>query len=76
MDTADETLEAGLEAIRDMASNALNQIGSSQEERSMRWRCKACQHVNKACAVGSRWQMPSMQKHRIQTYAMRNSLMA
>jgi rubrerythrin len=45
MDTAHETLKAALEAIRDMASNALNQIGSSQEERSMRWRCKACQHV-------------------------------
>jgi hypothetical protein len=36
----------------------------------------ACQAFHKACAVGSRWQMPSKQKHRIQTYAVRNSLMA
>jgi hypothetical protein len=37
MDTTLKTLKASLEAIRDMAVNALNQIGQSQEERSMRW---------------------------------------
>jgi len=45
MDTAHEALKAALEAIRDMASSALDEIPSSQEERSMRWRCKACQYV-------------------------------
>ena len=74
MDTADATLKAALEAIRDMASNALNQIGSSK--RSVRCDGGAKRARHKACAVGSRWQMPSMQKHRIQTYAVRNSLMA
>jgi rubredoxin len=44
MDSAYQALRA-FEAIRDMAVNALNQIGSSQEERSMRWKCKACQYV-------------------------------
>jgi hypothetical protein len=37
MDAALKTLKAALEAIRDLAVNALNQIGQSQEERSMRW---------------------------------------
>ena len=36
MDPALKTLKAALEAIRDMASNALDQIGPPQEERSMR----------------------------------------
>src|SRR5262249_400831 len=45
MDSAHSTLRAALEAIRDVASNALNQIGSSQEERAMRWTCKACRYV-------------------------------
>jgi rubrerythrin len=45
MDWAHQALKAALEAIRDMASNVLNQTGPSQEERSMRWRCKACQYV-------------------------------
>jgi hypothetical protein len=38
-------LKAALEAIRDIAANALNQVGHSQGERSMRWKCKACQYV-------------------------------
>jgi len=45
MDSTHEALKAALEAIRDTASNALNQIGPSQEERSMRWQCKACQYM-------------------------------
>jgi len=44
MDSAHQALKAALEAIRDTALNALNQIGTS-EERSMRWKCKACQYV-------------------------------
>jgi hypothetical protein len=45
MDSAHQALKAALEAIRDTASNALNQIGISDEERSMRWRCNACRYV-------------------------------
>jgi Zn finger protein HypA/HybF involved in hydrogenase expression len=45
MDPALKTLKAALEAIRDMAGDALNQIEPSQEERSMRWRCKECRYV-------------------------------
>jgi predicted Zn-ribbon and HTH transcriptional regulator len=45
MDSAHQTLKAALEAIRDVALNALNQTERSQDERSMRWRCKACQYV-------------------------------
>jgi hypothetical protein len=37
MDPALKTLKAALEAIRNMASNALNQIGPAEEERSMQW---------------------------------------
>jgi hypothetical protein len=40
MDSTRKTLKAALEAIRDMASNALDQIEQSQETRSMRWVCK------------------------------------
>jgi hypothetical protein len=39
MDTTLKTLKASLEAIRDMATNALKQIGQSQEECSVRWKC-------------------------------------
>jgi predicted nucleic-acid-binding Zn-ribbon protein len=45
MDSAHQAMKAALEAIRDMASDALSQIAPSQEERSLRWRCKACQYV-------------------------------
>ena len=61
MDAAHEALKAALEAIRDMASSALNEIGPSQEERSMRWRCKACQyikHFTKAVPLEAAGQCP------------------
>jgi Zn finger protein HypA/HybF involved in hydrogenase expression len=45
MDPALKTLKAALEAIRDMTMNALAQFGQSQEEYSMRWKCKQCQYV-------------------------------
>jgi rubrerythrin len=45
MDPTFKTLKANLEAIRDMAMNALNQIEQSQEQRSMRWKCKACRYI-------------------------------
>jgi hypothetical protein len=42
MDTTLKALKSSLEAIRDMAMKALNQIEHSQEEHSMLWKCKAC----------------------------------
>jgi len=39
-------LKATLEAIRDMATNALSQIEQS-EERSMRWKCKECRYIKR-----------------------------
>ena len=45
MESPNQALKAALKAIRDVASNALDQIETCQEERSMRWRCKACQYV-------------------------------
>jgi hypothetical protein len=45
MDLANQALKAALEAIRDVASKALNHCETSQEERSMRWTCKACRYV-------------------------------
>jgi predicted Zn-ribbon and HTH transcriptional regulator len=45
MDSTPKALIAALEAIRDMAANALKQLGPSQEEHSMRWKCKGCQYI-------------------------------
>jgi len=45
MDPAVKTLKAALEAIREMATNSLNQIEQSQEQRSMRWKCKNCRYT-------------------------------
>jgi predicted Zn-ribbon and HTH transcriptional regulator len=45
MDSAGKTLKAALEAIRDTAMAALKQVEQSKEQRSMRWKCKACQYV-------------------------------
>jgi lipopolysaccharide biosynthesis regulator YciM len=40
-----KTLKAALETVRDTALKALNQIDQSQEQRSLRWRCKACRYT-------------------------------
>jgi predicted Zn-ribbon and HTH transcriptional regulator len=40
-----KTLKSALEGIRDAAANALNQIEQSQEQQSMRWKCKACRYT-------------------------------
>ena len=45
MDPAVKTLKSALEAIRELATNALNQIEQSQEQHSTRWRCKACRYI-------------------------------
>jgi hypothetical protein len=45
VDSTLKPLKAALEAIRDMASNALTQIEQPQETRSMRWVCKERYYV-------------------------------
>jgi len=45
MDSPPKTLKATLQTIRDLASNALEQIEQPQEARSMRWVCKGCRYV-------------------------------
>jgi Zn finger protein HypA/HybF involved in hydrogenase expression len=45
MDSAHQALKAALEVNRDTASNALTQFEPSQEERAVRWTCKACRYV-------------------------------
>src|SRR5215813_5156671 len=45
MESPPKTLKASLEAIREIARNALNQMGESQHEHSMRWKCKNCQYI-------------------------------
>jgi rubrerythrin len=45
MDATPKLLKAALEAIRDMASKALDQIDQPQETRSMRWECKECRYM-------------------------------
>jgi Zn finger protein HypA/HybF involved in hydrogenase expression len=45
MDSTPKTLKAALEAIRDTAMNALKQMEQSQEQRSMRWKCKECRYI-------------------------------
>ena len=45
MELLPKPLKATLKAIRDLATNALNQITESQEERSMLWEFKDCQYT-------------------------------
>ena len=45
MESPPKPLKITLEAIRDLATNALNQIGKAQEEYSMGWKCKDCQYT-------------------------------
>jgi predicted Zn-ribbon and HTH transcriptional regulator len=45
MDPTLQTLKADLEAIRDRAMKALNQIDQSEEHHSMRWKCKGCRYT-------------------------------
>jgi rubrerythrin len=61
MDSAEQALKAALEAIRDTASNALSQFEPSQEERAMRWKCKACgymKHFTKAVPLEAAGRCP------------------
>ncbi len=58
-----KTLKATLQAIRDLATNALNQFAESQEDRSMRWKCKECEyikHFTRPVPFEGGWQMSEM----------------
>ena len=45
MDATLKTLKAALEAVRDLAMNALNQIERPQEQYAMRWTCEAYRYT-------------------------------
>ena len=45
MDSTPKALKAALEAIRDIALNALDQIEQPQETLSTRWECKECRYM-------------------------------
>ncbi len=45
MDSSPQTLIAALKSIREIAANALDRIGTSQEKHSTRWKCKRCQYI-------------------------------
>jgi hypothetical protein len=61
LDSLPKTLKAALEAIRDMAMTALNEIEQSQEEWSMRWkmqRVPVCKAFYEACSFGNPGRCP------------------
>jgi len=44
-ETSLKPLKAILEAIREQADFVIKQLQASEEERSMRWKCKHCEYV-------------------------------
>ena len=44
-ETSLEPLKAILETIREQADFALKELQKSEEERSMRWKCKDCNYI-------------------------------
>jgi Zn finger protein HypA/HybF involved in hydrogenase expression len=44
-ETSLKSLKAILETIRKQADFALKQLQKSEEERSMRWKCKDCKYI-------------------------------
>ena len=76
MDSTLKTLKAALEAIRDVAASALNQVAPPKEECSMRWKYKACQyikHFTKVVPLEAAGRCPRCKKHRVQTYSVRSN---
>jgi hypothetical protein len=45
MDSTLKTLKVSLQAIRDTALEALNEIEQSPQDYSMRWQCTGCQYM-------------------------------
>jgi predicted Zn-ribbon and HTH transcriptional regulator len=45
MDAANQALKAALEAIRQEARRALEQVAIPGDERAMRWKCKVCRYI-------------------------------
>jgi predicted Zn-ribbon and HTH transcriptional regulator len=47
MDPAHQAMMAALRSIRDQADSVLKNIEQSQEQRSMRWKCKECRYIKR-----------------------------
>ena len=66
MDPTLQTLKSALESIRDLAANALDQnfaiTGATFDAMEMQG-LPVSQAFYEGGSVGSRWQMPAMQKH-------------
>jgi predicted Zn-ribbon and HTH transcriptional regulator len=45
MDPAHQAMISALRSIRDQADSVLQAIEQPREERSMRWKCKACHYT-------------------------------
>jgi predicted Zn-ribbon and HTH transcriptional regulator len=45
MDSTQQAMISALRSILDQADSALKNIDQSQEERSMRWKCKDCRYM-------------------------------
>src|SRR5207253_9849324 len=64
-ETSLKPLMAILKTIREQADFALKQLQKSEEERSMRWKCKDCGYVkafHPTCAARSGWATSQVQK--------------
>jgi predicted nucleic-acid-binding Zn-ribbon protein len=44
-ETPAKALKAALETIREQADYGLKQLQDAEEQRSMRWQCKACHYA-------------------------------
>jgi hypothetical protein len=68
MDLTRKALKAALEAIRDVAVNALDQIGQSPGGTFDAVELQGLpvyKAFHEACFIGGRWEMSPMQKHRV-----------
>ena len=77
MDSQPKTLKATLEGIRDLATNALNQIAEPQDELFVAvevQRLSIQKAFHQARSIRSGWQMPAMQKYGVCTDFVRRQL--
>jgi hypothetical protein len=76
MDRALKTPKAALEAIRDTTMNAFSAdravAGGIFDALEMQTE-PVSKAFHEARFIGRRWQMPSLQKHRVQTYSVRSN---
>jgi hypothetical protein len=70
-ETSLKPLKAILETIREQADFALKQLQESEEERSMRWKCKDCRYISlSARSIRGGWPMSQVQKHFVSVPAL------